>query len=259
MRSRSTSARDTSAISCARIQSGDRIQTLREVYVVDPAWSKPADPKIEARFQRVKAKLSGYMADPDRTLRKYPESDTSIPARYARAYAWHKSAYPDKALGEVEGLLKTNPHDPYFLELEGQVLLESGRPKEAIPPLREAVTNSRSQPLIAATLGHALIATEDPANFVEAEKVLKTAVALDNQNPFAWYQLGIVYANKGDQARAALASAERYNLEGGQSALALRNAETAMQGLAEGSPDWIRAQDIALVSRAEVEQTRKKR
>jgi predicted Zn-dependent protease len=239
--------------------SGDRIQTLREVYVVDPAWDKPADPKIEARFQRIKAKLSGYIADPDRTLRKYPETDTSIPARYARAYAWHKSAYPDKALGEVEGLLKTDPHDPYFLELEGQVLLESGRPKDAIPPLREAVTNSRSQPLIAATLGHALIATEDPANFAEAEKVLKTAVALDNQNPFAWYQLGIVYANKGDQARAALASAERYNLEGGQSGLALRNAETAMQGLPEGSADWIRAQDIALVSRAEVERERKKR
>ncbi|WP_414713134.1 M48 family metalloprotease [Sphingopyxis sp.] len=239
--------------------SGDRIQALREVYIVDPAWDKPADPKIEARFQRVKAKLSGYIADPDRTLRKYPETDTSIPARYARAYAWHKSAYPDKALGEVEGLLKTDPHDPYFLELEGQVLLESGRPKDAIPPLREAVANSRSQPLIAATLGHALIATEDPANFAEAEKVLKTAVALDNQNPFAWYQLGIVYANKGDQARAALASAERYNLEGGQSGLALRNAETAMQGLPEGSADWIRAQDIALVSRAEVERERKKR
>jgi len=239
--------------------SGDRIQTLREVYVVDPAWEKPADPKIEARFQRVKAKLEGYIAEPQRTLRKFPESNTTIPARYARAYAWHKSAYPDKALVEVEGLLKADPHDPYFLELEGQVLLESGRPKEAIPPLREAVTNSKSQPLIAATLGHALIATEDPANFAEAEKVLKTAVALDNQNPFAWYQLGIVYANKGDQARAALASAERYNLEGGQSGLALRNAETAMQGLPEGSPDWIRAQDIALVSRAEVEQQRKKR
>ena len=36
-------------------------------------------------------------------------------------------------------------------------------------------------------------------------------------------------------------------------------AETAMQGLPEGSADWIRAQDIALVSRAEVEQARKRR
>jgi len=239
--------------------SGDRIQTLREVYVIDAAWTKPADPAIEARFQRVKAKLSGYIADPDRTLRKFPESNTSIPARYARAYAWHRSAYPQKALDEVTGLLRANPEDPYFLELEGQVLLESGRPKEAIPALRKAVTNSRSQPLISATLGHALIATEDPANYAEAEEVLKTAVALDNQNPFAWYQLGIVYANKGDQARAALASAERYQLEGGQASLALRNAEMAMQGLPQGSPDWIRAQDISLVARTEVERERKRR
>lgn len=239
--------------------SGDRIQTLREVYVVDPAWERPADPEIERRFQRVKAKLSGYMTDPDRTLRKYPESNTSIPARYARAYAWHRSAYPQNALAEVKALLATDPDDPYFLELEGQILLESGRPNEALPPLREAVAKSRSQPLIAATLGHALIATEDPANFVEAEKVLRTAVALDNQNPFAWYQLGIVYASKGDQARAALASAERYNLQGGQAALALRNAEVAMQGLSQGSPDWIRAQDISLVARAEVERGRKRR
>ena len=239
--------------------SGDRIQTLREVYVIDPAWAKPADPVIEKRFQRIKAKLSGFMTDPDRTLRKFPETNTTIPARYARAYAWHRSAYPQKALSEVDALLKTDPNDPYFLELEGQVLLESGRPKEAIPALRKAVTLSRSQPLISATLGHALIATEDPANFAEAEDVLKTAVALDNQNPFAWYQLGIVYANKGDQARAALASAERYSLQGGQAPLALRNAEMAMQGLSQDSPDWIRAQDIALVARAEVERERKRR
>jgi len=239
--------------------SGDRIQALREVYVVDPAWDKPSDPQIERRFERVKAKLVGFVAEPAKTLRLYPESNTSVPARYARAYAWHKSAYPQKALAEVEGLIAADPEDPYFLELEGQILLESGRPRDAIPALRKAVANSRSQPLIAALLGHALIATEDPANYPEAEKVLKTAVALDNENPFAWYQLGIVYASKGDQARAALASAERYSLEGGQASLALRNAETAMQGLPQGSPDWIRAQDISLVARAEVERTRKRR
>jgi len=239
--------------------SGDRIQALREVYVIDPAWTKPADPEIEKRFQRVKAKLSGFIAEPERTLRKFPESNSSIPARYARAYAWHKSAYPQKALAEVESLIQADPNDPYFLELEGQILLESGRPKEAIPALRKAVRISRSQPLISATLGHALIATEDPANYAEAEEVLKTAVALDNQNPFAWYQLGIVYANKGDQARAALASAERYQLMGGQASLALRNADTATQGLPQGSPDWIRAQDISLVARAEVERERKRR
>jgi predicted Zn-dependent protease len=239
--------------------SGDRIQALRESYIVDPAWDTPSDPAIEARFARVKAKLVGFVAEPARTLRLYPESDRSIPARYARAYAWHRSAYPDRALAEANALVDAVPNDPYFLELKGQILLESGRPREALPALRKSVDYSRSQPLIAAVLGHALIATEDPALATEAEEVLRTAVVIDGENPFAWYQLGMVYAQQGDQARAALATAERYHLQGRAASLALQNAEMAMAALPEGSPDWIRAQDIALVSRAEVERNRKRR
>lgn len=239
--------------------SGDRVAALREVYVIDPAWDKPSDPRLEARFVRVKAKLVGFIGEPARTLRQYPESDRSVAARYARAYAWHRSAYPDRALGEATALLASDPDDPYFLELQGQILLESGRPRDAIVPLRKAVAGSRSQPLIAALLGHALIATEDNAFAAEAEEVLRTAVAVDNENPFAWYQLGLVYAQRGDQARAALATAERYQLQGRAAPLALRHAELAMAALPTGSPDWIRAQDIALVARAEVEQLRKRR
>jgi predicted Zn-dependent protease len=104
-------------------------------------------------------------------------------------------------------------------------------------------------------LGHALIATEDPAFFDEAKRVLRVAVQRDNDNPFAWYQLGIVYDREGDQARAALATAERYNLTN-QPQLALANAEQAMMGIPVGSPDWLRAQDIAMVSRGAMERVR---
>jgi predicted Zn-dependent protease len=231
---------------------------LRGVYEPDPAWNTPIDPALETRFERIKAKLSGFVSDPAQTLRAYPESDQSIPAHYARAYAWHKSAYPDKAIGEVDALLKAQPHDPYFLELEGQVLLESGRPADAIAPLREAVAQSNNQPLIAVLLGHALIASEDDANFSEAEQVLRKAIARDRENPFAWYQLGIVYERHGDTPRAHLATAERYQMEGSNQ-LALLNADQAMQGLKEGTVDWLRAQDIAMVSAAAVDAKRKKK
>ena len=173
--------------------SGERINVLREVYTVDPAWDKPIDPQLEARFERIKAKLVGFVSEPTQTLIKYPESDQSIPAHYARAYAWHKSAYPQRALYEADALLAAAPNDPYFLELKGQILLESGRPKDAVGPLREAVKLT-NQPLISVLLAHALIATEDEANFAEAEDVLRIAVARDRENPFAWYQLGVVYA-----------------------------------------------------------------
>lgn len=237
--------------------SGERINVLREVYTVDPSWDKPIDPALEARFERIKAKLVGFVSEPTQTLIKYPESNQSIPAHYARAYAWHKSAYPQKALDEVDALLAAVPHDPYFLELKGQVLLESGRPGQAIAPLREAVAQT-SQPLIAVLLGHALIATEDDANFAEAETVLRNAVARDRENPFAWYQLGVVYERRGDIPRAALASAERYAMIG-QDQMALRSADAAMQGLKAGTVDYLRAQDIAMVSRAAVESQRKRR
>ncbi|OHC90733.1 MAG: peptidase M48, partial [Sphingomonadales bacterium GWF1_63_6] len=177
--------------------SGERINVLREVYTVDPAWDKPIDPQLEARFERIKAKLVGFVSEPTQTLIKYPESDQSIPAHYARAYAWHKSAYPQRALYEADALLAAAPNDPYFLELKGQILLESGRPRDAVAPLRQAVKLT-NQPLISVLLAHALIATEDEANFAEAEDVLRIAVARDRENPFAWYQLGVVYARRGD-------------------------------------------------------------
>lgn len=237
--------------------SGERISVLREVYEVDPAWDRPVDPQLEARFERIKAKLIGFVSEPQQTLIKYPESDQSLPAHYARAYAWHKSAYPQKALAEADALLAAEPHDPYFLELKGQILLESGRPADAIAPLREAVKIT-NQPLISVLLSHALIATEDPANFAEAEQVLRVAVQRDRENPFAWYQLGVVYERLGDTPRAALATAERYAMMGDHN-LALRSADVAVQGLQPGTVDYLRAQDIAMTSRAAVEQQRKKR
>jgi predicted Zn-dependent protease len=113
-------------------------------------------------------------------------------------------------------------------------------------------------PLIASMLGHALVATEDPKNFAEAKQVLKVAVNRDNQNPFAWYQLGIIYDREGDPARASLATAERSNLEN-RPKLALASAELAMKGIPAGSPDWLRAQDIAMVSKAELKKNKKER
>jgi predicted Zn-dependent protease len=238
--------------------SGERISVLEDTYQADPAYNAPLNQKWEADFKRIKAKLSGFISEPKSTLRDYPESDKSIAATYARAYAWHKSAYPEKALDEANSLVKRSPDDPYFLELQGQIMLESGNPSDAIAPLRKAVELTGNQPLIAGVLGHALIASDDKANLPEAERVLKAAVTKDNRNPFAWYQLGVVYEGRGDRPRAALASAEGFLMEGAPQR-ALANAAEAMAGLPEYSQDWIRAQDIRLVAEAQLTKLRDKR
>jgi len=238
--------------------SSDRITTLTDTYEQDPAWDRPPDPEIERRFQLIKAKLYGYIAEPKLTLQAYPEHVTTMPARYARAYAFHKDAQIDKALAETDALLKAEPDNPYFLELKGQVLLESGKASEALAPLRRATELTNNQPLIAGIFGHALIATEDKANFAEAERVLRAAVSKDRENPFAWYQLGVVYEARGDTPRARLASAEQQVMNR-QMQLAYASASAAEAALPKGSPDWLRAQDIAFQARAWIEDQRKRR
>ncbi len=238
--------------------SGTRIARLTEVYQIDPAWDRPPDAEEQARFERVKAKLYGYLAEPARALQAYPEHMTGVPARYARAYAFHKQARIEEALAETQALIVEDPDNPYFLELRGQVLLESGRPAEALEPLRRAVALTGNDPLIASSFGHALLATEDPQHLAEAERVLRAAVARDRENPFAWYQLGVVYGQRGDIPRAQLASAEQQVMSGNPRQ-ALASATAAEHALPAGTPDWIRAQDVALQARAIIERDEERR
>lgn len=237
--------------------SGERIANLTADVTSSPFYNAKPDLALDDRFKRVKAKLLGYVADPKTTLNVYPEQDQSVYAHYARAYAWHKAGYPEKADAEAAALLKADPHDPYFLEIQGQILLEAGKPRQALAPLREATDLSRNAPLIATTFGHALIATEDGANYPEAIKVLRQAVARDDDNPFAWYQLGTAYEASGDQPRALLATAEQASLTGDHRTAAY-SARGAMQGLPPNSVDWIRAQDIALSAQNEMDDNPKK-
>ena len=238
--------------------TSDRIATLQDTYQKDPAWNAKPDPTIQKRFVRMKAKLYGYLAEPRDVFRRYPLTDNSVPAHYARAYAYNRESKLDEARAETDALVAQDPEDPYFLELQGQILLESGKPTEALAPLREATQLTANQPLIATLFGHALMATEDPANFKEAERVLRAAVVRDRENPFAWYQLGTIYAANGDMPRARLASAEQQVLSGRMQE-ALVSARAAEAGLATGSPDWLRAQDIEMQARAELEREKKRR
>ena len=236
----------------------DRITTLQADVRASPAFGKKTDPTIDVRFKRVQAKLIGYTHEPREVLNRYPRSDQSIYAHYARAYAQHRAGYPTEAAAEAAALVKSQPDDPYFLELQGQIMLESGQPREALSPLRRATELSRNNPLIATLFGHALIATDDSSLLPEAERVLRASVQRDDENPAAWMQLATVYERKGDEPRLALANAERFNRTG-DPGRALASARAALAGLPKGSSDWIRAQDILLVSQSARDDARTRR
>ena len=141
----------------------ERVAALEELARSSPYWDKKDDPALQLRHDRMRAKVSAFMERQDTVYRRYPPSNETLPARYARAISTYLHGDLRTALAQVDALIQVQPANPYFYELKGQALLEGGRPAEAIPPLRKAVQLSNNAPLIEMLLGQALVATENKA------------------------------------------------------------------------------------------------
>jgi len=192
----------------------------------------------------VRAKLYGFLMRPDAVARKFPPSDTSLPARYARAIAAYRFSDPRAAAAQIDGLIQAQPQNPYFHELKGQALLEGGKPAEAIAPLRHAVSLAPDAPLIQIMLGQALVASNDRAHVDEAISILQAAVLREQEAPDAYSQLAMAYGLKNDLAHADLASAQAAFLRG--DVKTAREIATRAKGrFPVGSPGWVKADDIA--------------
>ncbi|MBI1180895.1 MAG: M48 family metalloprotease [Alphaproteobacteria bacterium] len=236
----------------------DRIARLKQEAEKSPYWNKPARPEDVDRLKRIKAKLVGFLDHPTIVFQKYPLDDHSIYARYARAIAYHRQAMTEQSLAEINSLLADKPHDPYFLELKGQVLFESGDIADSIEPYREAVKAAPYEPLIRVSLAQSLLAMEDPSLADEAIANLEVATKMEDDNGFAWHQLALAYHMKKNIAMAALASAERYTVSG-EAPQAARQAKIAVDKLKPQTPEWYRAQDLYMVARNAVEDSYRRR
>ncbi|WP_332658182.1 M48 family metalloprotease [Brevundimonas sp.] len=229
--------------------SSDRIENLRRFVAEQSNYGKQDSPERMAEHALILAKIHAFMDAPNQTLRDYPESDASLPARYARAIAWYRDGQTDRALAAVDVFLTEQPENPYFWELKGQILFEEGRPAEAIGAHQRSVELKPDAPLLRINLGHALIETHDPARLEEAVNQLKRATALEQDNTMGWRLLSQAYASQNKEGEARLASAEMYFAMGAQQQ-ATQFALRARDMLAPGTAEWTRAMDIVFASGA---------
>src|SRR5436305_817724 len=192
----------------------ERVAALEELARSSPYWDKKDDPALQLRHDMVRAKISAFMERQDTIYRRYPLSDTSLPARYAHAISTYLHGDLNAALAQIDGLIHLQPNNAYFYELRGQALLESGKPAEALTPPHQAVQLSHGSPLIEMLLGQALVATENRAYTDEAVAILRAAVARESEAPLGYAQLAMAYGRKGDYAEADLASAQAAYLRG---------------------------------------------
>jgi len=221
----------------------ERVAALEEIARTSPYWDKKDDPALQLRHDMMRAKISGFLERQDTVYRRYPLSDTSLPARYAHAIATYLHGDLRNALSQIDVLIQTQPNNPYFHELRGQALLEGGRPAEAIVPLRKAVHLSNNAALIEMLLGQALVATDNKAYTDEAIGILRNAVAREPEAPLGYMQLAMAFGKKGDLAEADLASAQAAFLRG-DNKTARDLASRAKTRFAVGTPGWVKADDI---------------
>ena len=205
------------------------------------------DPETVRQFELMQAKLIGFLEPLARVYQKYPTSDKSEAARYARAIASMQSSDLSGTLTEIDSLLDEFPENPYYWELKGQALFEMGKAAESVEPHAKSLEYLPGHPLLLINYGRSLIARDNEGDLEAGEEALRDALIKEPDNAFAWNQLAIALEKQDRRAEAELATAEAaYNIGDYQRAhiFALR----AIEDLPSGTSEARRANDIRNVT-----------
>jgi predicted Zn-dependent protease len=221
----------------------DRVSQLQDIVDASPYRDVKDAPQVEHTFEMVQAKLAGYTLPVQEALNRYPVTDTSEVARYARSMAYLRKPDLPKALAEINSLIAEEPNNPYFYEVLGQINLSMARPADAIPAYQKAVNLKPMAPQLRLALATAELATENAALAPAALQNLKAANLVENDDVFTWYETAQAYSMIKNDPMANLATAEAY-YNGGSMMQAVVFATRARRDLTQGSPEWQQANDI---------------
>ena len=160
-----------------------------------------------------------------------------------KAISNHRLGQVQEAINFIGNLVTLKPKDPYYRELQGQILLENRKYSEAINAYRSATKLAPNDPLILGGYGKALLTQNKQINDIEALKVLKIAQNLDSKDANILYHLARAFSRSGKIGEASLATAQRYSLQG-DIKNAILQAKRAEAILPRGSVAWQSTQDI---------------
>lgn len=224
----------------------NRIESIKAGVEKSGQQDKPLPAEWVAQHKRMVAKLMGYIT-PEHVAWSYDDKDQSIPARYARAVAYYRTNKIDMALSEIDALIKTEPNNPFFYELKGQMLVEFGRVEQGIAPLQKAVNLRPNDGLLRTALGHAQIETAQDSDkkLSEAIENLKIANRAEPRSTYVHRLLATAYGRQKNDGYARLHLAEEALLQN-KKEYAKQQAEIALKTLPPNSSATLRANDIIL-------------
>ena len=227
--------------------SRDRIRSLEQKVNKSQFINERDNEKTLFQYKMIQAKLDGFLNNPNDVIRKAKKDSSLIFNKYSLAVAYYRKALLKESLSALNEMINQYPNNPWFYELKGQVLYESGKIRESIIPYRKSLSISPNEPLLMVALATALNALENKSNAIEAISLLKKSLMHDQKNTQTWFQLAISYSRINDIGNAELASAERHFLTGNVK-MASFHAKKSLKYNKNSSISKLRAQDIVLDS-----------
>jgi predicted Zn-dependent protease len=221
----------------------ERISNLEQLARKSPHWNAVDPPALQQRHDMARAKLVGFVGNAGETSRRYPLSDASMPARYARAISAYRFGRLDDALAQIGALINAQPNNPWFHELRGQALLEAGRADQSIEPLRRAAQLAPNALPVQVMLGHAYLSSNNPKNVDQAISILTRVTQRDAEYAEAFRFLAMAYEKKGNQPQAMISAAQGLFIMG-RFVEARTQADRVKRMVPENSPIWLKADDI---------------
>lgn len=222
--------------------ASDRIDQVKRAARAGKNWGKSDSNADKSALAFAQAKLAGYLESRETVLNRYPNSDKSLAARYARIITAYKGGAAISALAQMPKLVAARPSNPFFQELLGQMYFETGQSAKALKPLRKAIQLAPEQTEIRVLYGQALV---DAGNFQEAAAQLNRVTNEDSRSVRGFTLLSRAYSGQGLKGEATLAAAQAA-LVRGDKGTALGLARQAQKELNTSSPAWLRADDIIL-------------
>lgn len=208
--------------------TNERISHFKEV-AKNNHFSQKSE--LDKEFLMVKAKLAAFLENPKKAQRMYAQEHNSDAAKYARSILEFREGNFSKSLQTISSLIEKYPNNPYFYELRGQFLFESGQVAKSIADYQKALDLSDA-PLIKLSLAHALL--ENNPNRHDLQKIINLLQQsiISNQTPFAWQLLSRAYAEN-DETANSYYSAAQYSYFIGD----LKNANLQLGYAKKSQPD----------------------
>lgn len=189
-------------------------------------------------YEILRAKLIGYLNTDKNVIAKYPYSNKSDAAIYARAIANMRGGDLDTAKTGTKTLIKRNPNNPYYYELLGDIEYQYGAYDDSVAAYEQSLKLIKNAPQIETALALVLSERNKPGDKSRAKELCKSVI-LHEPSPLAYW----ILARVTDDGESDWAMAEFYNMNN-DTKNAKKYAKMAQKKSAKDSPEYIKSGDI---------------